>query len=396
MKKGSAIYIVIPVVILLIIIIVDSLRPNNINWTPTYATKDKIPLGMYVFDHESKEIFKGDTLEKLTATPYEFFEDLYDYEEKRYTASGSFLNINNQNAIDNESAKELLYFADHGNTIFLSMKDFPQVLIDSLKLKTKTDFTLKDSIYLSLSEKEPAKKYLFKGGTGETYFDSLDTKNIKVLGYQGTGKIKKPNFIEVPYGYGRFVLHTQPAAFTNFHLLKDNHYVYAQNVLSYIPKGKVFWYYKKYEHGQESDSIFRYILSQRALRWGFWLAIIAFLVFIFFNAKRKQRIIPEIPPVRNTTVDFAKTIGNLYFQEGDHHTIIEKKIIYFLEYIRNSYLIDTYSLNDDFVEKLHLKTGKPVEDIQKTVSLIKKHRHQFTSTEADVLAINKAIENLRL
>jgi hypothetical protein len=306
------------------------------------------------------------------------------------------LNINNENEIDEESAKELLYFADHGNTVFLSMKSFPQVLMDSLDIKTVTTFTLKDSITLSLSEKNPVKDYLFSGGTGETYFDSLDTEDVKVLGYQGTGKEKRVNFVEVPYGYGRVVLHTQPAAFSNFHLLKADHYKYAQSVASYIPKGRVFWYSKKYPHGsEESDSIFRYIVSQPALKWGMWVGIIALLVFILFNAKRRQRIIPEIAPLKNTTVDFAKTIGNLYYMEGNHHTIIEKKIIYFLEHVRTVYLIDTYSLDNDFVEKLHLKTGKPIEDIQKTVSLIKKHRHEFKSNEADVLAINKAIENLR-
>ena len=276
------------------------------------------------------------------------------------------------------------------------MKSFPQVIMDSLKLKTGDDFTINDSTYLSLGEKTPVKQYLFKGGTGYTFFDSLDTEKVKVLGYQKTGKKKHANFIEVPYGYGRLLLHTQPAAFSNFHLLKEDHYKYAEGVLSYIPQGKVFWYAKKYKHGEESDSIFRYILSQPALTSAFWLAIFAFLIFIFFNAKRKQRIVPEILPLKNTTVDFAKTIGNLYFQEADHHTIIEKKIIYFLEHIRNVYLIDTYSLDKDFVEKLQLKTGKTVADIEKAVSLIKKQRSQFTSTEADVMAINKAIEKLRL
>jgi len=394
--KKSTIYIVLLAVIVLIIIIADAMVPKSIDWTPTYATKDKIPLGLYVFDEESHELFKGDTIEKLNKTPYEFFEKLYDYEAKRYTIRGSFININSETEIDNESAKELLYFADHGNTIFLSMKSFPQAILDTLKIQTNWMNTMHDSIHLSLSEKHPGKNYLFKGGTGEVYFDSLDTENVKILGYQGKGKLKKPDFIEVPYGYGRFLLHTQPAAFSNFHLLKDDHYKYAEDVLSYIPKGKVLWYYKKYKHGHESDSIFRYIVSQPALKWGMWVAIISFLVFIFFNAKRRQRIIPEIPPLKNTTVDFAKTIGNLYYQEGDHHTIIEKKIIYFLEHVRNVYLIDTYSLDNDFIEKLHLKTGKPIGEIEKTVSLIKKHRHQFKSKEADVLAINKAIENLRL
>jgi hypothetical protein len=396
MKKSSIIYIVILVVLVILIVTAGIMKPKPVNWTPTYATKDKIPLGLYIFDQEAPKLFKGDTLEKLKTTPYEFFDNLYDYKTKRYTASGTFLNINNENEIDEESAKELLYFADHGNTVFLSMKSFPQVLMDSLDIKTVTTFTLKDSITLSLSEKNPVKDYLFSGGTGETYFDSLDTEDVKVLGYQGTGKEKRVNFVEVPYGYGRVVLHTQPAAFSNFHLLKADHYKYAQSVASYIPKGRVFWYSKKYPHGsEESDSIFRYIVSQPALKWGMWVGIIALLVFILFNAKRRQRIIPEISPLKNTTVDFAKTIGNLYYMEGNHHTIIEKKIIYFLEHVRTVYLIDTYSLDNDFVEKLHLKTGKPIEDIQKTVSLIKKHRHEFKSNEADVLAINKAIENLR-
>lgn len=95
-------------------------------------------------------------------------------------------------------------------------------------------------------------------------------------------------------------------------------------------------------------------------------------------------------------MDFTKTIGNLYYQEGDHHTIIEKKIIYFLEHIRNEYMIDTYTLDDAFIEKLQLKSGKSFEDIKKAVRLIQKHRHQFQSTEADVVEINKAIEKLRL
>jgi len=396
MNKKSGIFIVLLVLVLLIIIIADAMRPDTIDWTPTYATKDKVPLGLYIFDQESPELFKGDTVQKLTTTPYEFFESLYDYESKRYREPGNFININEENEIDDESAKELLYYADHGNTIFLSMKSFPGPILDSLKLKTGDDFTIKDSTYLSLGEKKPVKKYLFKGGTGYTYFDSLDTEKVKILGYQTIGKKKHADFIEVPYGYGRILLHTQPAAFSNFHLLKDDHYKYAEGVLSYIPQGRVFWYAKKYENGEESDSIFRYILSQRALKSAFWIAIISFLIFIFFNAKRKQRIVPEILPLKNTTVDFAKTIGNLYLQEGDHHTIIEKKIIYFLEHIRNVYLIDTYSLDKDFIERLHLKTGKPVEDIEKAVGLIKKHRSQLASNEADALEINKAIEKLRL
>jgi hypothetical protein len=116
---------------------------------------------------------------------------------------------------------------------------------------------------------------------------------------------------------------------------------------------------------------------------------------MIFNAKRKQRVVPIIKPLTNTTVDFTKTIGNLYFQEGDHQNIIDKKIIYFLEKIRNEYLIETTTLDDNFIKKLQLKSGKKMEDIQNVVQLInyqKKSYHQ--SIEDDLIALNKAIEKI--
>jgi hypothetical protein len=115
---------------------------------------------------------------------------------------------------------------------------------------------------------------------------------------------------------------------------------------------------------------------------------------MIFNAKRKQRIIPIIKPLTNTTVDFTKTIGNLYFQEGNHDTIMEKKIIYFLEKIRQDYLLDTQNLDDDFIKKLHQKSGKDIALIENVVMLIKRQRKTFKSTEAELIKLNAVIEKV--
>jgi len=397
MNRKLLLYIGLIALVVGLLVLIDSSRPKPIDWRPTYSTKDKIPLGLYVFDKEVQGIFKGSKINKLNSTPYEYFDSLYDYKTKHYKANGSFLNVNEENTLDRESIMELIYFADHGNTVFLSMKDLPNLILDTLNIKLSGAFSLKDTIRLSIPGKNGGKAYKFSQGAGETYFDSLDTKKVKILGYQQATDKRRPNFIKVPFGNGNFLLHTQPAAFSNYHMLKDNHAAYTEGLLSYVPDGDVFWYSPYFVKRKEiSGNKLRYILAQPALKWAMWLGLIALIIFVFFNAKRKQRVIPEIVPLRNTTVDFARTVGNLYYQEGNHYTIIEKKIIYFLEKIRNEYTIDTYSLDDAFIEKLHLKTGKPVEDIEKAVRLIKQHRHQFVSTEADVLAINKAIENLRL
>jgi len=398
MNRKLILYIGIVVIIAGLLIYDDASSPTPIDWTPTYTTNAKTPLGLFVFDKELPDLVKTDTIEKFRVTPYEFFDKKYDYDTEKYTVKGTFLAIAETDEMDTQSVTELLSFADYGNTVLLSMMTFPKQITDTLSLYPESRF-FGDSVQLSLS-KAPSKKYWFNEGMGVTYFDSIlpgriNSGGIKILGYQEDNGKKLPNFIEVPFGNGRILLHTQPAIFSNFHLLKGNHHQYAQGVLSQIPRGTIYW-----QDGNATstmnDSPLGYILKQPALRAAYYLGLLGLLIFIFFNAKRKQRIIPEIEPVRNTTVDFAKTIGNLYFMEGDHNTIVEKKIIYFLEKVRTEYLIDTYTLDDAFVEKLHLKTGKPIEEIQTAINLIKKHRHNFATTEADVAAVNNAIENLRI
>jgi len=395
MKKSTTIYIVLLVLVIGFIIFIDASRPRAINWSPTYAVKDKIPFGLYVLDKEAPQLFKGQPIKKFSQTPYEYFEDLYDYDTNKYKVSGTLMAIQENSSIDSESLNELIYFAQHGNTIFLSMKSFPKRLLDTLKVETGYGFYYKDSIALYV-DKPSGKKHYFAEGIGFTHFTSFDTLSTKVLGYQEIDTAKQANFIKVPCGNGGFLLHTQPAAFSNLHLLKRDHFKYAQDIASALPEGALYWNTGKLSGSGVSASPLRYILKQPALKWALYLSLITGLIFALFNAKRRQRIIPQIEPLRNTTVDFTKTIGNLYYQEGNHHTIIDKKIIYFLEKIRNEYLIDTYSLNNEFIEKLHLKIGTDIKDIENLVNLIQKHRHQFESTEADVLEINKAIEKIRL
>jgi hypothetical protein len=395
MNRKVSIYVVLIVIVLAIIIIIDATRPKPIDWSQTYNPNDKIPFGLFVFDKELPALFDGHKIKKFNITPYEYFDEQYDYEAKEYLSKGSFISISGENNLDEESATELIYFAEHGNTVFLSMHEFPQKILDTLKVKTESFYYVSDSI-LTYIDNPKTDKYYFREGASPFYFKSIDTAATTVLGYQEFLNRKDVNFISVPFGKGNFLLHTQPVAFTNFHLLKDNHYRYAQDVLAYLPQTDVYWNTGSNLNERISGSPLRYILSKPALHAAFWVAFWSLIIFIFFNAKRKQRIVPEVQPLKNTTVDFTKTIGNLYYQEKDHHNIINKKIIYFLEKIRNEYLIDTYSLDDAFAEKLHLKSGRPKEDIQQIIRLIKKHRQQFASTEADVIEINKAIEKLRL
>lgn len=376
-----------------LVLYADSQKPKPVNWQATYGLEHKNPLGLYVLKQEMQNIFKGDTINEINVTPYEYLEPKYSYPDSTYTVRGTFMHINESAQLDGESAQELLYFAQHGNTVFISAKYFPDVLLDSLGLEMPQVFSIKDTVMVKAND---SAEFLFTEGSGLSYFTKPDSTPT-VLGYQHIygSEEEQVNFVSVPYGYGQFLLHTQPATFSNYYLLKDNYNTYAESVLSHIPEGTIYLYSTPDEK-RISGSSLRYIMSQPALKSAFWIALLGLLVFILFNAKRRQRIVPEIPPVRNTTIDFTKTIGNLYYNAGDHHNTIDRMLVYFFERVRNELKIDTATLDEAFIDKLSQKTNKPKEHVRQLVAAINIHRVKTQSNEHDVIEMNKAIENIML
>jgi len=103
--------------------------------------------------------------------------------------------------------------------------------------------------------------------------------------------------------------------------------------------------------------------------------------------------VPIIVPLQNTTVDFTKTIANLYFQENHYRTILDKRIVYFLERVRSDFYLDTQVLDDKFIHKLQLKSGRSKELIEKIIKKISiKKLHRYLS-ENDLVELNGFLED---
>ena len=386
-------YILFLVVLFGLIIWLDGSQPKPVDWTPTYSAYDKIPLGLYVFDHEVDGLM-GSEVKRIRRTPYEFFDSIYDYESNTYKVRGNIMAISRGDNLDKQSWEEIFYFVGHGNTAFVSMGTFPDIIRDSLKIESTTKFNLRDTLKLKLSDKVFGNKsYAMHEDVMPAYFSKMDSAQTEILGSFESDSVR-PNFIKVHYRNGTFLLHTAPAAFTNVHMLKADHHEYAEKVLAYLPKAETYWHVSK-DMSSISGSPLRFVRSQPALYWAWLIFLFGMMGFMVFNARRKQRVVPILDPLPNTTVDFAKTIGNLYFQEGDHNTVIDKKIIYFLEKVRNDYYIDTTRLDEAFITKLQQKSGKNPEDIKEAVRLINDHRlSPHLAVEGDLLKINSALEKL--
>ena len=451
MGKNIKILIFFLVLVLALIIFADSNKKKPINWRQTYGINDKIPFGLKVFNEESKGLFKNQNLEKFSETPYEFFydtnssesesiyyenppvvEDTVFYENTGDTIAsqvidtltidansneatvdtnfyedqtvienvtvktpkkGTLFSISDFYKFDERSTEELLYFVEEGNTVFISSTTMSDVLKDSLNfdimLRNHIETKLKSTLVNSSTNFELDK------GASDYYFSKFDKNTTTILGNIHDEKYILPNFIEIKRGEGKFILHLQPIAFTNYYLLENN-YKYIESVCSHIDSETIYWSVEDIEESSISGSPLRFIFSQPALKWAWYLGLFGIIIFMLFNAKRRQRVIPIAEPLKNTTVEFAKTIGNLYFLEKNHKDIAEKKTVYFLEKIRKDYYLDTTVLDETFMNRLHQKTSKEKADIVKAIQKINYIKNSTTLTEKDLVELNTLIEKLNL
>ena len=377
---------------------------NATNWSKITRSNFKGPFGTYILHKEIKTLLDADSLISVDQPLYQFFNEHYDYDNEQFDINGTYIYIHHySNNLGISASKELMDWTSHGNTVFMSTKNFPQALKDSLGFETSSSYSFIDSLpsSINLSNKN-FKKRTFKVSKGIdlSYFTNIDPEKTTILGTHTVDGTTYVNFIKIKHVYGTFYLHTQPIALTNYYLLNYKTKDYTENVFSYLKNKTIIWDHDRYynEEGESDNddrSLFSplsFLFKQPALVWAFFVALAAIACFILFNAKRKQRIIPIIKPLENTTISFAKTIGNLYYQEQNHKSIANKKILYFLERIRNTYLLETDVLNADFIDKLHLKSGKKKGEIKLLINYIVKLNNAYECSEQDLVRLNNLIE----
>lgn len=387
------IYIAIALLLGILVLALSGDRPKPVNWGPTYGIRDKNPLGLYVFDKEIDSLFAADNVYRFGETPYRYLQENLDREETPGTfyISGTLVSVGQP--LEEDSVAEMLYFAAHGDNVFISAPDLPRALKDSLDIEVQYRFGADSTCNWTTSRKTPAKTLLGRGSYG-SYFQTADSARTQVLGFVQTDSVR-PNFIRVQYRYGYVYLHLQPCAFSNYYLLKDDCRAYAEAVASWLPAGDIHFSTGSGDRTKDGNTSLRFLMQHEAFRWAWYILIFGIIAFVALNFRRRQREVPVLKPLENTTVDFVQTIGNLYRQEGDHGQLVQKKIIYLLERIRQEYMLETAILDEAFIRKLHLKSGKPIEDIRKVVFLIQTfRRNRFSLAEDDLIAFNEATEKI--
>ncbi len=382
MNRTFKIYAVIFIIIMVILALFELNKKEVLDWRKNFDVNKKSPFGLFVFNQESKDLFKN-KLTKVNLSPYNYYSQNNPAKDKKH----NILIIESE--IDVESWYKILEQAEKGSNVMVIASRVPKAISDSIGFYM-SQISFEDNNVLKLTDKKYVDDSLkldkFPSGKGFSYIKP----KVQVLGKAvEEDNDDQANFIKAPFGKGYIFVHSEPLFITNYYLLKPQNLKYAENIFSYLNENETLWFTEA--NTTESSWSLRFILSNPPLKYAWWVFLGGMVLFIFFNAKRKQRIVPVIEPLRNTSADFVKSIGNLYLQEGDFHDMMAKKAQYFLNKVRIDLLIDTQNLDGDFAKKLHLKTGKPIEMIEEAVVLMKKAQDPYASVMKEDLAKMNAL-----
>ncbi len=397
MKSNLRMGIIFVIVAIILIALFQAGRKDPLDWRESYDPRKKTPFATYVLKNELQNFYEvKPKFTKIEESIYSFFS-----EERENAKSEAFVFVGNNPLSGNEGLNKLVSFVDQGGTAFIASNQLNFYLLDTLGV----DYSYKYNFY-----KDSSKIQLLKYNQEAAYdkindhifFTKLNEDRITILGNivlkdidNSDTLLKAPNFIRLTHGNGVFYIHLTPQVFTNYYLLEEDTFPIALLSLKYLEGKDILWYDDFY-NADISYSPMRFIWSEPGLRNAWYILLVALLLLLVFKSKREQRIIPIITPEENKTVEFAKTIGSVYFENGEPDDMVAKKIQYFLYDIRRIHKLDTNELHDKrFIHSLSQRTGIDKNEIIDLINEIERLRNKKNCTVEDLKHTYHLIEDFK-
>lgn len=369
---------------LFLLILVEFFKKDELNWSPTFSAYDEIPYGCQVIYEMAEKGKWANNIERSNKTFYEYF--------KTDTGSYTTVFIANKILFDNESLKSLLKHVSKGNTSLIASPYSSKQILDHFNINLNQNPINKSNRVITLGGKNiinDTLKQFVKFQYSRSFKWPKSQKNVKALG-NNSGQA---NFIEVRHGKGRFLLSIDPQLFTNFYLIKNISTKYAIMVFSMLPPDKrIVWDDYLIYGNRKPKSEMRYVLSSMPMRIAFYMLTIILLLIIGLAWRRKQRMIPVIDPVNNTSADLVNTLTNLYLSNKNNKSIANYLVRNFRIKTNRKFLINWSKPPNELKKQLKVKSGKTDDEVEKLLN-------QFNITESlsqinqeQLIKLNKTIQ----
>lgn len=378
MNKRTQLILIIVIPVLLLALGIYYFRTVYVpkfRWDENYDYKNNQPYGLKLLYDILSESRSEDQFIRINKDPGAFFTG------KDSTSLYFFTGYNY--LISNDNATELAKFVARGNTAFISTVQTEHVLFDLLTesehpmlyLSNFRDSMVnvtfnpqrKDSVFRFHYQIQKSKSYYdWLGINKQTFDDSLSYFNFRRVTAIDSGLV---DCFSVKHGKGTFIFHFNPILLTNYNMANEKGLRYVNALLSAYNTDKIYWdefskVYMPSPSGQTSaDTPFRFILSERSLRWAWLLLCFLVLVYVTVNAKRRQARIPLIPENKNTTIEYLNSLATLHYEARSMAYIADEIIRQFYSFIKHKYGIAQKTDKDEFAALLASRSGITKKDI---------------------------------
>ncbi len=373
-NTGIILKIGIPVLLIAVIFYLYFSNQSRHNWIENYKYGSKEPYGCYVISEmlRSQDNASFSLLERSGTSTLPALN----------TTGNTYIFIGENLFLSDAEQDSLLRFAAKGNHVFISSKQVPSEILNTLfnesgcnyedvyaeyaeNIKETETFNFYDSslhtkngFQYTYRYRNEEVEYNWQVIDGSYFCDS--SKTISLISYAGDNYV---NCFISDYGDGSITIHTNPVMFTNLMMKEASHFDYADRLFSYIPLRSIIWdETSKFPYSEKSDPAYstplKYILSQPALKAGWYTLLILAALYILFRAKRRVKVIPVIEPKTNNALSFLRSVSMLFQHSNDHKKMAEMKMKFFLAFLRDRYNYTADTLQrPDFYESLSARAG---------------------------------------
>ncbi len=373
------------------------------SWTESYKKGNDQPYGLKVFydllDNGENEMtnIKRSFNETLDTT----------VSNTNYIALGDHLYIDSLRAI------HILKYVENGNNAFIASNSAPIEVTRMLLPHTDSihgyHYTFDSIVSVSFKDKKVEEKlsfhYQYLKDTSSLYWsiyyknylsDTLSTYGFEPISFLND----EVNCYSFNWGKGRVIVHSNPILFTNYNIIQKNGFTNASNILSHLNSGPIFWdetsqkpsFNPNNEEGLSSENPLQFLFSHYTLRWAWYLFLITILVYLLFRTKREQRIIPILQKNTNTTIEYTKAVGVLYFQKGQHKLIANEMYVLLMAHLRSRYGIITTTEEPELISNIITKSGIDEDTINTLFDHFRKVRYSPMANSKDLINLHTVVE----
>lgn len=375
-------------VVVIVFVVYEINRPVPINWETSYHHLHTRPFGSYALHQLMKE--EPVSLQATFKTNFELIVN--------DSIEAHLLIMANTFTTTDQDAETLLNYVASGKTVMIHALNYQGALADSLNLKVseKLSFSLASDIEKMLVD-PPKNAILFKGEDEAEQISEI-AMTVNFIEYQepaevlATNQYKEAVLLGYEIGKGKLLVSTTPLLLTNYFILQARKAMTAEKLMGFFPQGEAILHNEFYEMGNMEESTpLRILLREDALRSATYLAMFTGLLFLVFKSKREQRAIPIISPLRNTSLEFAQTLGQLYYRQLNHQKLAHKRLLFWKDYVYRHFLIPLSHWQDEHMNELAHKSGKPKENIQALFLLFEKVDQKGMISKEELLELEKQL-----